>query len=279
MSKPSFLDWYPRGRLALLGSTQSKDLKSRIQFAESIASALLIFIKVKSDLQTILDAWSFSNKNGDFPSFRLPSEFHISPDPQDLSSSQLDEASRSCLLLTDYVCRFSSELFFQLVQHPIFQKALEDNPELVSISSSPVLIFDRAIYAIGVGNGVERLIIESSFPPLHFDPDFGIEGHSEEAVFVDSTGETSALIERDESFEIFPVIATRPFVSRFNEENKNSINDFLQSNTLVLLRLLEKQALIISNLSDYFTNRFESSVNLLKNREDLWHISVDGIDA
>jgi len=277
MSEPSFLDWYPRGRLSFLSSKQSKDLKIRIDFAESISSALLIFINVKYDLQATLDAWSFSEKNGDLPSFRLPSAFHISPGPQDFSSLQLSEASRSCLALTDYVCRFSGEFFSQLVQHTIFRKALEDNPELVKLSVPPVLIFDRAIYAIDVG--VERLVIESPFPPVQFYPDFGFEGHLEEMVFFNSTGATSAVINRDGNPEVFPVVETLPFFSKFNEANKKSIHEFFKENILSLTRLLETQSLIINRLSEYFMNDFESSVNLLKNREALWTVSVDEIDA
>jgi hypothetical protein len=279
MSEPSFHDWYPRGRLAFLASKQSNDLKSRIQFAESIASALLIFIKVKSDLQAILDAWIFSDNNGDFPIIRLPSAFHISPDPQDSSSLQLAEASRSCLSLTDYVCRFSGEFFSHLVQHPIFQKALENNPELVCLSGSPVLIFDRAIYAIDIGDGVERLIIESSFPPGQFDPELEFVGHSEETIFVNSIGLTSAALERDGIFVVYPVTSTRPFMSKLCEENKNSINSFFQENVLYLIRLLETETLIIKNLADYFSSSFESSVHLFKNTNPLGPISVDGIDA
>lgn len=278
MSEPSFLDWYPRGRLAFLASKQSNDLRNRIQFAESIASALLIFIKIKSDLQATLDAWSFFEKNDDLASLTLPSTFHISPDPHASSISKITDASRSCFSLTDYVCRFSAEFFSQLVQHPIFQKTLEDNPELVSLSGSPVLIFDRAIYAIDVGDGVERLIIESSFPPAQFDSDLGVERHVEEVVFINSTGVTSAVIERDGNIEVFPVVATRPFFSTLCEENKNSIHDFLHLNTLSLMRLLENQTLIIKNLSDYFSSGFESSVHLLKNRDALRQVSVDGID-
>jgi hypothetical protein len=106
-----------------------------------------------------------------------------------------------------------------------------------------------------------------------------VEGYSKESVFVDSTGVTSALIKRDGNPEVFPVIAMHPFVSKFSEENKNSIHEFLQSNTLILMRLLETQTLIINYLSDYFTTGFESSVHLLKNREALSLVSVDGIDA
>jgi len=279
MSEPSFLDWYPRGRLAFLAGKQSKELKIRIEFAESISSALLIFIKVKSELQTILDTWSFSDKNGDLPSFGLPSAFHISSDPQDSSSSQLDEVSRSCLWLTDYVCRFSGEFFSQLVQHPFFQKALEHNPELVSLSGSPVLIFDRALYVIDPGEGTDRLMIESSFPPAQLDPRLEGQEYSEETIFINSFGVTSALIERDGKAEVLPVMTTRPFFLKFSEDNKNSINNFFQENALSLVRLLDTETLIIKNLSDYFTSGFDSSVHLLKNREALWPVSVDGIDA
>lgn len=279
MSEPSFLDWYPRGRLALLAGMQSKDLKSRIQFAESIASALLTFIKIKSDLQTILDALSFSEKNGDLPSFRLPSVFYISPNPQNLFTSSTSEVSRYFLSLTDYICRFSGKFFSQLVQHPIFQKALDDNQALVSLSGAPDLTFDRAIYVIDLGEGVDRLLIEGTFPPAQFDPSFEMQEYSEETIFINSIGVTSALIERDGKAEIFPVSATCPFFSKLSEDNKNSINNFFQENFLYLLRLLETEALIIKNLSDYFTSGFDSSVHLLKNREALWPVSVDGIDA
>ncbi len=279
MSEPSFLDWYPRGRLAFLASKQSKELKIRIEFAESISSALLIFIKIKSEFQTILDAWSFSDKNGDLAGLGLPSAFYVFPNPQDSSSSQLDEASRTYLTLNDYVCRFSGELFSQLIQHPFFQKALEHNPELISLSGSPVLIFDRAIYVIDPGEGTDRLEIESSFPPDQFDPDLEIEGASEELVFINSTGVTSALIRRDGNVEIFPVLATRPFFDKLSNENKNSIHDFFKANTLGLTRLLETQTLIINNLADYFTTGLESSAHLLKHRKPLWPVSVDGIDA
>lgn len=269
MSEPSFLDWYPRGRLALLASKQSNDLKSRIQFAESIASALLIFIKVKSDFQATLDAWNFSEKNGELPSFRPPSAFHISPDPQDSSSSRITDASRSCLSLTDYICRFSGEFLSQLVQHPIFQKALDENPALVSLSGAPDLTFDRATYEIDLGEGADRLIIEGAFPPAEFDPIFEIQEFSEETIFINSIGVTSALLERDGKMEVFPVVATRPFILQYCEENKNSINDFFHQNALSLVRLLETETLIVKNLSDYFTSGFYSSVHLLKNREAL----------
>jgi hypothetical protein len=43
--------------------------------------------------------------------------------------------------------------------------------------------------------------------------------------------------------------------------------------------LLESEALIIKNLTDYFTSGFHSSAHLLKNREAFWAVSVDGIDA
>jgi len=279
MSEFSFLDWYPRGRLAFLAITQSNDLKSRIQFVESVTSALLIFIKLKSELQVTIDAWSFSEKNDDLPSLRLPSVFHISPDPQDFSRSQITDASQSFLSLTDYVCRFSSELFSQLVQHSIFQKVLEDIPELVSLSGSPVLIFDRAIYTVGVGDGTEKLTIESFFPPAKFDPDLGLDGVSEGFIFVNSMGIISSAIERDGNIEVFPVVATRPFVSKLSEENKNSIHEFLKANTLSLMRLLETQTLIIKYLSDYFSTSFDSSVHLLKSREALLLVSVDGANA
>jgi len=279
MSEPSFLDWYPRGRLAFLASMQSSDLKGRIQFAESIVSALLIFIKVKSELQTILDAWSLSEKNGDFPSFRLPSAFHISPDPQDFSNSKLSEASRSCLSLTDYVFRFSGEFFSSLSQHPIFQHALISNPALIGLSGTPVLTFDRAIYIIDLGEGADQLMIESSFPPAQFDPSLEAQEYSEETIFVNSHGVTSALIERDGRVEVFPVVGTRQFFSKLGDDNKDSINRFFQENALSLVRLLESETLIIKNLTDYFTSGFHSSAYLLKNREALWAVSVDGIDA
>ena len=279
MSEPSFLDWYPRGRLAFLSSKQSKDLKNRIEFAGSIAPALLIFIKVKSDLQAILDDWSVSEKSGDLPSFRLPSAFQISPCPQYSSISQLSEASRSCLSLTDYVCRFSGEIFSHLAQHPIFQKALEDNPALINLSGSPVLTFDRAIYAIDLGEGADQLMIESSFPPAQLDPSLESREFSADTIFVNSMGVTSALIERDGKVGVFPVVTTRPFFSKLSEENKNSINNFFQENVLSLIRLLETETLIIKNLSEYFTSGFHSSANLLKNREALWAVSLDGINA
>ena len=269
MSEPSFLDWYPRGRLAFLASKQSNDLKSRIELSESIASALLIFIKIKSELQTILDAWSISENNGDLPIFRPPSASHISPGFQDSSSSQLSEASRSCLSLTDYVCRFSGEFFSQLVQHPIFQKALVENPALVGLSGSPILIFDRAIYVIDLGEGADQLMIESAFPPAQLDPSLESQELPEETIFVNSLGVTSALIERDGKVEVFPVVGTRPFFSKLSDDNKNSINNFFQENALALVRLLETQTLIIGNLSDYFISGFESSVHLLNNREAL----------
>jgi hypothetical protein len=277
MSEPSFLDWYPRGRLAFLASKQSNDLKSRIQFAESVASALSVFIKVKSELQATLDAWSFSEKNDDLPSLRLPSAFPISPDPHDLSRAQIPDASRSFLSLTDYLCRFSCEFFSQLSQHPIGQKILEDNPELVSLSGSPILIFDRAIYTIDVGDGIDQLIIESAFPPALVDPDLELEGLSKDLIFVDSIGVTSAVIERDGNVEVFPVVATRPFFSKLSEENKKSILQFLKANTLGLTRLLETQTLIINHLSDYFSSVFESSKHLLKKREVLGSVPVDGV--
>ena len=279
MSEPSFLDWYPRGRLAFLASKQSKDLKSRIEFTESVASTLLTFIKVKSDLQSTLGAWSFSDKNGGFPSLSLPSAFHISPNPHDSSISQLAEETRILLSFTDYICRFSSEFFSQLVQHSFFQESLEDNPALASLSGAPVLAFDRAIYTIDVGDGIERKEIESSFPPARLDPDLGVEGHLEELVFINSMGLTSALIERDGNPEIFPVVATRQFFSKLGDENKNSIHEFFKANTLILTRLLETQTLIIKNLSDYFKNGFDSSVHLLKIRDALWPVSVDVIDT
>jgi hypothetical protein len=279
MSEPSFLDWYPRGRLAFLVGKQSNELKIRIEFAESISSALLIFIKVKSELQTILDAWSFSDKNGDFPSFRLPSAFHISSDPQDSPRSQLVESSQSCLWLTDYVCRFSGELFSQLTQHPIFQKVLEDNPALVNLSGSPVLTFDRAVYVIDLGEGFDQLMIESSFPPAQFNPEFEFDEIFEEAIFISSIGVTSAALIRDGIFVAYPVISTRPFMATFLEENKSAINNFLQENALSLVRLLEIETLIIKNLSDYFTSGFDSSAHLLKNREALGPVSVDGMNA
>jgi hypothetical protein len=279
MSEPSFLDWYPRGRLAFLSSKQSKDLKNRIEFAESIASALLIFLKVKYEIQTILDALSLSERNGGFPSFRLPSAFHISPDPQDFSNSQVSDASRSCLSLTDYVYRFSGEFFSHLAQHPIFQKALEDNPAFISLSGSPTLTFDRAIYAIDLGEGADQLMIESSFPPAQLDPILESQEFSEEAIFVNSLGVTSALIERDGKLGVFPVVTTRPFFSKLSEENKNSINNFFQENALSLIRLFETETLVIKNLSEYFTSGFYSSAHLLKNREALWAVSLDGINA
>jgi hypothetical protein len=279
MSEPSFLDWYPRGRLAFLASKQSNDLKSRIDLSESIASALLIFIKVKSELQTILDAWSISENNGDLPSFKPPSVFHISPGPQDSSSSQISEASRSCLSLTDYVCRFSGEFFPQLVQHPIFQKALVENPALVGLSGSPILIFDRAIYAIDLGEGADQLMIESSFPPAQLDPSLESQELPAETIFINSLGVTSALIERDGILEVLPVAGTRPVFSKLSDENRNSIINFFQEKALALVRLLETQTLIIGNLSDYFISGFESSVHLLNNREALWPVSVDVIES
>jgi hypothetical protein len=279
MSEPSFLDWYPRGRLALLASKQSSDLKGRIQFAESIVSALLIFIKVKSDLQTILDAWSLSEKNSDFPRFRLPSAFHISPDPQYFSNPQVTEVSRSCLSLTDYVFRFSGEFFASLSQHPIFQNALISNPALIGLSGTPVLTFDRAIYVIDLGEGADQLMIESAFPPAQFDPSLEAQEFSEETIFIDSLGVTSALIERDGKLEVFPVFGTRQFVSKLGDDNKNSINKFFQENALSLVRLLENETIIIKNLTDYFISGFHSSAHLLKHREALWAVSVDGIDA
>jgi hypothetical protein len=279
MSEPSFLDWYPRGRLAFLASKQSKDLKSRIELSESIASALLIFIKVKSELKTIFDAWSLSEKNGDFPNFKLPSEFHISPDLQDFSNPQVSEVSRYCLTLTDYIFRFSGEFFYSLSQHPIFQHALISNPALIGLSGTPVLTFDRAIYIIDLGEGADQLMIESSFPPAQFDPSLEAQEYSEETIFVNSHGVTSALIERDGRVEVFPVVGTRQFFSKLGDDNKDSINKFFQENALSLVRLLESETLIIKNLTDYFTSGFHSSAHLLKNREALWAVSVDGIDA
>jgi hypothetical protein len=279
MSEPSFLDWYPRGRLAFLASKQSKDLNSRIEFTESVASTLLIFIKIKSDLQATLDAWSFSDKNGGLPILSLPSAFHISPYPQDSFRSQVFEEFRLFLSFTDYVCRFSGEFFSQLVQHPIFQESLEGNPALASLSGSPVLAFDSAIYTIDVGEGIERLEIESSYPPSRLDPELEVEGHSEELVFINSMGLTSALIERDGKSEIFSVVDTRPFLSKLSDENKNSIHEFFKANTFSLTRLLETQTLIIKDLSDYFTSGFDSSVHLLKIRKALWPVSLDVIDT
>lgn len=279
MSEPSFLDWYPRGRLAFLAIKQSSDLKGRIQFSDSIGSALLIFIKIRSELRTILDAWSLSEKNGDVPSFRLPSAFHISPDPQDFSNSQVSEESRSCLSLTDYVCRLSGEFFSHLTQHPIFLKALEKNPTLFSLSGAPVLSFDRAIYVIDLGEGADQLMIESSFPPAQFDPSLDAQEFSDETIFVDSLGVTSALIGRDGKVEVFTVVDTRPFFSKLGDDNKNSINSFFQENVLSLIRLLETETLIIKNLAEYFASGFYSSVHLLKNREALWAVSMDGIDV
>jgi hypothetical protein len=279
MSEPSFLDWYPRGRLAFLATKQSKDLKSRVEFTESVASTLLILLKVKSDLQTSLDAWSFADKNGGLPILSLPSAFHISPNPQDSSRSQVSEESRLFLSFTDYICRFSDEFFSQLVQHPIFQESLEGNPALAGLSGSPVLAFDRAIYTINVGDGIERLEIESFFPPARLDPDLGVEEHSEALVFINSMGLTSALIARDGKSEIFAVVATRPFLSKLTDENKKLIHDFFNMKILSLTRLLEIQALIIKNLADYFTSEFDSSAHLLKIREALWPVSVDVIDT
>ncbi len=279
MSEPSFLDWYPRGRLAFLASKQSKDLKSRIEFTELLLSTLLIFINVKSEIQTTLDAWNFAEKNDDFLILSLPSVFHISPSLQDSASSQVSKQPQLFLSFADYICRFSSEIFFHLIQHSIFQESLEENPALANLSGSPDLAFDRAIYTIDVGDGIERLEIEGSFPPARFDPDLGIEGHSEELVFINSIGLTSALIDRDGNSAIFPVVATRPFLSKLSDENKNSIHDFFKENTLILTQLLEKQTLTIKNLSDYFTSGFDSSVHLLKIQKALWPVSLNAIDT
>lgn len=279
MSEPSFLDWYPRGRLAFLVGKQSKELKIRIEFSETLSSALLVFIKVKSELQTILDAWSFSHKNGDLPNIRLPSACHISPDPQNFANSQFSEAFLSFLLLTDYVCRFSGEFFSQLVQHPMFKKALEENPALVNLSGSPVLTFDRAIYVIDQGEGSDRLMIESHFPPAQFDPEFEFDGLTEETIFTNSIGKTSAAIKCDGIFAVYSVTSIRPFMSTFREENKNAINNFFQENAWCLIQLLESETLIIKKLSDYFTNGFDSSVHLLKTREVSAPVSLDGMNA
>jgi hypothetical protein len=279
MFEPSFLDWYPRGRLAFLAGKQSKDIKSRIQFTDSIAAALLSFLKVKSELQIILDTLSISEKNGDLPSFILPSAFHISQDPQDSFSSQVAEMPRYFLSLTDYVCRFSSEFFSQFVQDPIFKKVLEENPALGCLSGSPFLIFDRAIYAIDLGEGADQLIIESFFPPAQFDTSFEMQECSKETIFTNSIGLTSALLERDGKFDIFPVVATRPFFSKYSEYNKNAINKFFQENALTLMRLLENETQILKHLSAYFVSSFESSVHLLKNREALLPVSVEGNNA
>jgi hypothetical protein len=279
MSEPSFLDWYPRGRLAFLSKKQSKDLKARIEFTESIASVLTIFVKIKSDLQMILDDWSFSNQTSDFSGPRLPSALQISPVPDYFFSPHVAEASRPFLLFTDYVCRFSAELMTELVRHPIFQKALKDSPDLASLSGSPVLIFDRAIYAIDLGEGADPLIIEGAFPPAQFDAGLEDQGHSGQTLFINSIGVTSAVLERDGRQEVFPVAAIHPFFSELSEDNKNAVQKFTQESALCLLRLLESETLIIKRLTAYFSSSFDSSVHLLKNREALGSVSAGGINA
>lgn len=279
MSEPSFLDWYPRGRLALLSSRQSKELETRIEFAQCICSALSIFIEIKSDLQMILEDSILSNQRGCFSRFRLPSALQISPVPDYFPSPHVAEASQSFLLFTDYVCRFSGELMAELVRHSVFQKALENNPELASLSGAPMLIFDRAIYTIDLGEGAEPLIIEGAFPPAQLDLSLEDQGHSGETIFVNSIGANSALLERDGKRAIFPVIATHPFLFELSEVNKNAIKKFCQESVLCLARLLESEALIIKRLTAYFSSSLDSSVHLLKNREALGSVSADGIDA
>lgn len=279
MSEPSFLDWYPRGRLAFLSNKQSIDLKARIEFTEAIASVLTIFVKIKCDLQMILDDWSSSHQTSDFSGPRLPPAPQILPVPDYFFSPHVAEASRSCLLFTDYVCRFSAELMTELVRHPIFQKALKNCPDLASLSGSPVLIFDRAIYAINLGEGADPLIIEGAFPPAQVDAGLEDQGHSGQTLFINSIGVTSAVLERDGRQEVFPVAATHPFLSEFSEVNKSAIQKLFQERTLYLARLLESELLIIKRSTAYFLSSLDSSVHLLKNREALGSVSAGGINA
>lgn len=263
----------------MLAGSQSNDLQGRIKFAEALISTLARFNIVFSELQNIIKSTDFSDQAGLVSSFRLPSALKLSLACVDEEKFRVDASLFPLLSLTDYVCKFSVELMAEVIQHPIFKLALEDNPALAHISDSPVLKFDRAIYSIDLGNCDKTLVLDRPFPPSPVAPSVENGSYSNEEVFIDPSGSTSAIVELDGHMKVCVIVATRPFVSEFREENGNIINKFFQEKILCLIQLLETQTLIIRRLSEYYSSVFESSVHLLQRQEDLRPFLLDEIDA
>jgi hypothetical protein len=167
----------------------------------------------------------------------------------------------------------------ELVRHPFFQKAVDVNPQLGCLSGTPILMFDRAIYAVDLDDSAQPSTIESAFPPAQFDFDLENQEFSGESIFINSSGVTCAVLERDGKREVFSVLATHPFSSKFDEQDKKAIQKFIQESALCLAHFLEAEVLIIHRLAEYFSSGLDSSVHLLKQREALAIGSSAGIES